>query len=363
MKNIIHIKDAMTSKERVLRTFAREKTDRVPIDYYGNAGIDKRMMDYFGAKDLEGLHVALGTDFRRAIAPYIGPRLHSVLPDRNVDPEWGVVTRWIEHSSGGYWDFCDFPLIDADEEKVAAYPMPNPDNYDYEAAFEYCKVFRDKALHVGDAGLVDIINADTRLRSMEQILVDLMTDDPAGLLLIDRRLDVEFEVTARIVEKCKDYLSFMWTGEDLGTQNAPIISRNLFQKHIRPRHQRFIDLAKAYGLPVMMHSCGASSWVYPDFIEMGIAAVDTLQPEAKSMSPQYLKENFGDKLAFHGCISTGWPLAFGTVDDVVTNVRETLDIMKPGGGYMLSPTHWIQDNSPTENIVALYEAAHKYGKY
>ena len=81
------------------------------------------------------------------------------------------------------------------------------------------------------------------------------------------------------------------------------------------------------------------------------------------MAPAYLKERYGDRLAFHGCISTAGPLACGTVDEVVANVRETLAVMMPGGGYALSPTHQIQDNSPTENVVAMYEAAHEYGRY
>lgn len=63
-----------------------------------------------------------------------------------------------------------------------------------------------------------------------------------------------------------------------------------------------MDLAKAYNLPVMIHTCGSSSWVYEDFIEMGINGVDTLQPEAANMSPRYLKDPFGGRLFFHGCI-------------------------------------------------------------
>ncbi len=45
-----------------------------------------------------------------------------------VDP-WGIHQRWVEHGSGGYWDFCDFPLQDATEEEVANWPMPSPDDY------------------------------------------------------------------------------------------------------------------------------------------------------------------------------------------------------------------------------------------
>ena len=96
---------------------------------------------------------------------------------------------------------------------------------------------------------------------------------------------------------------------------------------------------------------------------MGVAVVDTLQPEAADMSPRYLKDRFGGKLAFHGCISTAGAVAFGSVDDVDAEVRETLRIMMPGGGYALAPTHQLQDNSPVENVLSMYEAARKYGRY
>jgi len=124
-----------------------------------------------------------------------------------------------------------------------------------------------------------------------------------------------------------------------------------------------IDVAKSFNLPVMIHSCGSSSWAFADFIEMGIDVVDTLQPEAKDMAPEYLKRCYGDQLAFHGCISTAGPLACGTVDDTVSYCRETLDVMMPGGGYLFAPTHQIQDNTPTENVVAMYDTARTCGVY
>jgi len=198
---------------------------------------------------------------------------------------------------------------------------------------------------------------------MEQVFVDLITDDPAGMLLIDRWMDVHFELSRRTLEAGRGLIDFLWLGEDLGTQAGPIISMQIFRKHIRPRHQRFIDLAKSYGIPTMLHTCGSSSWAYEDYIEMGLSSVDTLQPEAKDMSPAYLKSHFGGRLAFHGCISTAGPVAKGSVEDVKKNVRETLEIMMPGGGYCLAPTHSLQDNSPTENVVAMYEAAREYGGY
>ena len=96
---------------------------------------------------------------------------------------------------------------------------------------------------------------------------------------------------------------------------------------------------------------------------MGINVVDTLQPEATNMSPEYLKATFGGRLAFHGCISTGGPVATGTVEETIADCKRTMEIMMPGGGYCFAPTHQLQDNSPTDNVVAMYQSAQDFGKY
>ena len=356
--------ETLTSKERVRTTFARQEADRVPINYHANPGIDARLKAHFGLKadDHAGLLERLGVDFRGVGAPYVGPRLHQDVGDRKVD-NWGIRRRYVRHDTGGYWDYCDFPLEDADEQAVADWPMPSPDDYDYSGVADACRRLGRYAVHVGGAGLACIMNTAGFTRTMEQVFVDLITDDPAGLLLIDRRLNIELEVARRVLEAARGGIDFMWIGEDLGTQIAPIISPALFRKHIRPRHQKFIDLAQAHGLPVMIHTCGSSSWAYEDYIEMGVNVVDTLQPEAADMSPAHLKRTFGGRLAFHGCISTAGPVAYGTVRDVVDNCRETLEIMMPGGGYCFAPTHCLQDNSPTENVVAMYDSVDRYGWY
>ena len=353
----------MRSRERVLATFHHQEPDRVPVNYAGNPGINHRLRAHFGLADddHEGLMQALEVDFRGVGASYAGPPLHAEIPDRRVDI-WGIRRRYIEHSSGGYWDYCDFPLREATVEEVAAWPLPAPDDYDYTEVPALCRRFDEYALN-GAGGYGDIINGNGMLRGMEQTLVDLLTEDPAGLLLADRRMEIQLEVTRRIVEAAAGRIDFLWLGEDLGTQIGPLISPEVFRRHIRPRYQKFCDLARAHGIFVMMHCCGSSSWAFEDFLEMGIHVVDTLQPEAQDMAPAYLQEKFGGRLAFHGCISTAGPLAYGTPDEVVANVRETLEIMMPGSGYCLAPTHQIQDNTPTENVLALYEAARTYGVF
>jgi len=353
------MKRPLTSKERVLTAFAHQEPDRVPVHYYGNAGIDARLRAHFGANDLDE---ALGVDFRYVAAPYVGPRLHVDKGNIKVN-EWGMHYRWVEHPHGGYWDYCEWPLRNATAEEVAAWPMPNPDLFDYSALESACRRMGAYAVFCGGAGWPDIINGCGMLRTMEQVLVDLMTDDEAGLRLVERRYAIQLEIARRTLEAAKGGVDILALGEDLGTQRGPTISVDLFRKHIRPRIQGFVDLAKRFGVLTMIHSCGSSSWAFDDFIEMGIDVVETLQPEAEAMSPAYLKGRYGDRLAFNGAISTAGSLAYGTVEDVVRTVRETLEIMMPGGGYALAPTHQVQDNTPTENVVAMYEAARQFGRY
>lgn len=358
-------KETMSAKQRVLKTFNLEKTDRVTIGYDANPGIHMRLAEALGIHDgnPEMVLQALGVDYRPISAPYTGPMLFKTLSDRVTNPVDGFNTRWVEHETGGYLDFCDFPLANADDETIAGFPVPNPDDFDYEAVAGQIEASRDYAIYIGNAGVPDIINSTGRIMGMEDALVNMLTENEATLSFINRRMDMQIKIMERILDKYRGKIDFMWLGEDLGTQHTPMISLDMYRKVLKPIHKRFVDIAKAYNLPVIVHTCGSSSWAYEDFIEMGVRGVDTLQPEAVNMNPRYLKEHFGGRLCFRGCISTAGPLAFGTPFDVDANVRITLEIMMNGYGYHFAPTHAIQDNTPTENVIAMYNAGHKYGVY
>jgi len=365
-EQIVKARETMSARERVRRTFEFEKTDRVTIGYDTNPGVHSRLCRALGVRedDRESLLQALGVDYRGIGAPYIGPELFKAPPDRRVNPLEGCIMRWVEHGSGGYWDFCDFPLKDADDEAFDAFPVPDPDHFDYTQARSQALSYRGEyALYVGGPGMPDIINSNGRIMGMEDVLCHLLTENEAAMRFIRRRADFHLRMMERLLDALDGLVDFVWLGEDLGTQHTQLISTELYRKVLKPIHKQFVDLASAHKLPVLIHSCGSSSWVYEDFIELGVRGVDTLQPEAYNMSPTYLTEHFGGRLNFRGCISTAGPLAYGTEKDVDDNCREVLEIMKPHRGYHFAPTHSIQDNSPTENVIAMYQAAHKYGRY
>ena len=359
-------KETMTAKQRVQKTFAYEKTDRVTIGYDSNAAIHEKLCSVFGIQpaDYESLFEALGVDYRGIHAPYAGPELFAAPEDRMINQLEGSVMRWVKHETGGYWDFCDFPLKDAVDEMFDTFPVPNPDDFDYDTALAMAKSYGNKyGLYAGNAGIPDIINSNGRIMGMEDILCHLATESEAAIRFINRRVDFQFNMLERTLDKCKEHIDFMWLGEDLGTQIAPMVSLELYRRTMKPIHKRFADLASSYNISSIVHACGSSSWVYEDFIEIGIKGVDTLQPEAVNMSPEYLAEHFGGRLNFRGCISTAGPLAYGTSEEVRDNCIKTLDIMMPVRGYHFAPTHQIQDNTPVENVLAMYQTVHNYGLY
>ena len=187
--------------------------------------------------------------------------------------------RWVEHKDGGYWDYCDFPLKDATDEMFDEFPEPDADDFDYDSAYLNALKMADRyALFVGSPGTLDILNSNGRIMGVEDLLVNLALKNEAALRFIKRRAEFQLKMLERLIDKCKDLLTVVWLGEDLGTRIGPMISLELYREQLLPYHKAFVDMAKSYGLYVLMHTCGSSSWVYEDFIRIGVNGVDTLQP-------------------------------------------------------------------------------------
>jgi uroporphyrinogen decarboxylase len=355
---------AMTSRERGQAVFALDIPDRVPINFLTNPGLRSRLEKRFHLPpdDEFGLADALGVDLFHVWPEYAGPALHEPIPERQVD-EWGRRRRWIANESGGYWDYCDFPLQEADPDVLEAWPMPDPDDYDYDACAARCERKPDGFWFLGHPGVGDLMNTSGMLMGVEDVMLRMGEEDEALQRFWKRRTAVQEGILERAMDRLGDRIGAVWIGEDLGSQTGPLISLDMYRSLIRPLHQKIVDCAASRNLPIMIHSCGSSRWAFEDFIEMGIRAVDTLQPEAAGMEPAILKRTYGGRLVFHGCISTAGPVADGSAEETREECRRILDIMMPGGGYCFAPTHLLQDNSPTENVIAMYETARQAGSY
>jgi len=77
-----------------------------------------------------------------------------------------------------------------------------------------------------------------------------------------------------------------------------------------------------------------------------------------------LKHEFGSKMVFNGAIDSHHVLIKGTPGLVRQKTREVLDIMKPGGGYIAGASHdSILEETPVENVQAMFDAVREFGAY
>ena len=77
-----------------------------------------------------------------------------------------------------------------------------------------------------------------------------------------------------------------------------------------------------------------------------------------------MARDFGGKICFHGGVDNQYTLAFGTADEVRAEVEYNLRTLGGRGtGYILAPCHNLQPVTPLENIIAMYETAHRVGRY
>ena len=248
MQRIQKAPETMTARERVRRIFEFEKTDRVTIGYEANAAIHARLCRELGVAndDMESVYQALGVDYRGVSAPYVGPGAVQGSARAPGGSAGGLRHALGRPRDGRLLGFLRFSLEGADDADFDAFPVPNPDDFDYDQVREQAKSYGGQyALYIGSAGVPDVINSNGRIMGMEDVLCHLLMKDEAAMRFIERRAAFQLEMLSRLADALGDMLDFVWLGEDLGTQHTPMISLDLYRETLRPIHQRFVDLAKA----------------------------------------------------------------------------------------------------------------------
>jgi uroporphyrinogen decarboxylase len=136
------------------------------------------------------------------------------------------------------------------------------------------------------------------------------------------------------------------------------MSRGMYQELFKPRHARMWRRAKELAdVKVMLHCCGGVRPLLPDLIEAGLDAINPVQISCTGMEPAGLKRDFGRQLTFWGggC-DTHFVLPNGTPEQIRAHVKQELEILAPGGGFVFQQVHNVLANVPPENLLAMFEA-------
>jgi uroporphyrinogen decarboxylase len=350
---------AMTSRERVLTAVARKKPDRTPADYKAEPEVNQRMMAHFGLSEYEDLLKALEIDIRRANPLQVG-RLNKDLGDGVFEDYWGIRSVRLKAAHGAYDMHVRTPLWDAESvDDLAAHDWPWPDIYDYSVMKAQCAGWGEYLVMYEGA---DLFTRPCILRNMENVMLDLVLRPEMVHYLIEKFTAFYCEDVARAFEATAGGIDLYCEWSDFGTQRGLQISIPMFREFIAPYLKRLIDAVHSGGAKFMLHSCGAIRDLIPVFLELGVDVLDPIQVAATGMDPAALKKDFGDRLAFHGGICTQRTLPFGTPEEVREAVRDRVATLGRGGGYILASSHDISADTPTANILAMYEPSLREGR-
>ncbi len=196
----------------------------------------------------------------------------------------------------------------------------------------------------------------------DQFLADVAENPVKVEKLLDRLVEIHIANLEKFLDAIEGYVQIIQMGDDLGTQLATIISPKTYRELFKPRHRLIYErVRRRSGLHLFLHSCGSIADILKDLIEIGVEIINPVQTSARGMEPEKLKRDFGKDLTFWGggC-DTQRVLPEGTPAEIEKHVRERIDILAPGGGFVFSQVHNILPNVPPEHIVAMYEAVKKY---
>jgi uroporphyrinogen decarboxylase len=354
----------MTSRERVLAVFANEIPDRVPAWLGASPEFRALARRRLGLTADEDLSLHVGDDFRRVYARYAGPPQFS--PTENLaHPEATSRTPFgVERRGYGYGQPLVHPLAGAaTAAAVESFSWPDPRWMDVSGIRDDVRPFAGRCAILG-GDWSPFYHDAIDLLGMEGFMVALVENPPLVDAVLQRVVDYYFEVSRRIFEAAAGVIDIFFIGNDFGTQNGPVVGEALFRRFFFPHLKRLASLGHDFGLKVMLHCCGGFYPLIPAMIEAGIDALQSLQPDARAMEPAKLKRVFGGRIIFNGCIDTHHLLIKGTPDLVRAGTREVLAVMKPGGGYIASPSHdYLLPETPVENVLALYETVREFGGY
>lgn len=374
----------MISRERVLMVLRHQQPDRVPYDINGFNREAFRLVKekagnldpdtYFGVeKDVEWVEFketkldSYERFFKFHRLPenlkYAGDGLDR--EDRRPAifslNEWG--TALVVGSDISYDHFVPpYGIVNAKSIKdIEEYPLSDiTSEYRYRHLKEDVKKIKDKGLASVAGMACTIFEPAWQIRGFNELLTDFMTNEEWAACLLDRITVLSLFRAQKFAEAGVDIIHI---GDDVGMEHKLMMSPATWEKWLKPRLAKIIKAAREIKPDVIFcyHSDGYVEPIIPDFIEIGINALDPIQPEC--MDPAKLKKEYGDKLAFWGTVGIQHTLPFGTPEDVRKEVKESIETVGKGGGLYLSPTHVLAPEVPHENIFAFVEAAKQYGKY
>jgi len=274
------------------------------------------------------------------------------LPEDTCFDEYGI-----GHSKGSSYAFhmtrMHHPLQGAGLNEILDYPYPTVDPRKKQEMALLVEDIHKQELASFAFMQMTVWEASWYLRSMEELMMDMMMQDEKATALLDRITNFACAKASAYCQAGTDILSL---GDDIGTQDSIMMDVPLWEHWLKPRLSRVIETARAINPDVLIfyHSCGYIMPFIDQLIEVGVDILNPIQPEC--MRFDEVHDTYGDLLSFWGTIGTQELLPYGTAEAVRKECLSRLDKCGEKGGICIGPTHLVEPEVPWENLLAIREA-------
>jgi len=338
----------MTSRERVLTALKLGKPDRVPW-------VESSVHNTLAEKLLKRSNFEKATVTQLFSAPgsRIPPEVLKVIALDNLN--FSIAPpRFVQSQPSHGMDMISDGLIktEADLTKINL-PDPQDDRF-YNLAKEFISRYRNENLALGVTCRMGISN--TYLSMGIQHFSMMLYDHPD---FVSHLLEIFNEWCCQVVERINDLgFDFMIVPEDLAWKKALLFSPKMIRDFFLPRMKKFADLIK---IPWIYHSDGNLMPILEDLLSLGMNGLANIEPGA--MDIVKLKKDFGHRICLMGNIDLHYTLTLGSPEETEAEVRERIEKVGVGGGYILASSNGLTAYCKPENVLAMNCALLKYGYY
>lgn len=369
----------MTPRQRVLSSLGGRKPDRVPADLGATSvttltrGALEALQRHLHLEPDEGSDELMSRSFQtvkvpetilerfqvdfRGLAPGKPERSgeKQLQGGRWVD-EWGIT--YAPASGGMYHDIVASPLRHAGMHDLDSFSWPDPSDPGRTRGLKERarSMYRDTDYAiVGNMTGSQIFERSWYLRGFETYLMDLHSDRDFAHRLMRRVTDIQKERARRFLLEVGPYIQVFKTSDDLCGQDRPLISPRTYREMVMPYHREYFHLIRQFtDAKILLHSCGNVRPLLPDLIEAGVEIIHPFQYSCPAMEPAGLKREFGGRVLFWGGMDVQKVLPSATPRETERETRKIIGTMA-GAGFVLSPTHNIQPDTPPENVTVMYD--------
>lgn len=379
----------MNSRQRVRTALNHQEPDRVPFDLGGTTvtGIHvtayRHLREYLGLPpvqvqidDLVEQLAVMDAD----VAAQLQPDCARVAPGSPSSyervfrhegayvvftDEWKI--DWAMPKQGGFfYDMVKHPLADASSiGDLRSYRWPDPlDPGRFAGLGERARALRQAGKAVVLAPhCVGPTEMHAFLRGWHQYYLDFALNPRLVEYLLDQIVELKLAYWERALLGVGENVDVVMEADDFAGQQRMLISPETFRTMLKPRYARLFGFIKERtSAKLLLHSCGAMRSVIGDLIDCGVDILNPVQKSAAGMDLRELKREFGRHLVFWGGgVDTQRVFATGNAEQVREDVRQNIEALAPGGGFVFATIHNTQANVPPKNFMVMWEALRTFG--